>query len=128
VILDEDPRDMAIAPDGSVYVAGIGFISKYDRELVLHKTVALDDNPWINSIKVAPDGAVYIAADILHYSGEPKVSVVSGTDAILVKLNSDLEYQCEVRKNEPGWQSTHQPGASSGCGKVQRSSVRVSLS
>ena len=104
VALDKSPRSIAIAPDGSVYVTGlIGFITKYDRELVLQKTVPLDNDPWIDSIKVTPDGSVYVIAEKHHFTGEPYISEFISSDAILIKYDSDLVWQCETRKDKPGY-------------------------
>jgi len=86
---------IAIAPDGSVYVAAYRTVVKLDNKLVTQVAVTFESDlhSTIGTIAIAPDGAVFVIATQF-------TTADNGVETMLLKYNANLVLLNEVRKNE----------------------------
>ena len=88
----DEPQDVAVAPDGSVYVAGFTFGGVTSDALLLHFASdgsLLSDRRWdsgegdfANAVAVAPDGSTYLV-------GSTRASDLNALDVFVVKVATD---------------------------------------
>ena len=87
--IGHEARDVAVAPDGSVYVAGSTFVNgngilllKFASDGALLWQRSWGGNGFAQSVAVAPDGAVYV-------TGSTRSGSFGDQDLFVTKLSSD---------------------------------------